>query len=120
MTLSVLSKLGIRAFDGLRVLAFAVPARMRHIQTAFYSYRMMKNFGPDRHYLLDLERAPGPVSVLVGARDQLFRPQAFAPLLKSVRPNLTVTIVPGMNHMQMTTKPAALAAIAAAAVPAHG
>ncbi|MGH8318109.1 MAG: alpha/beta fold hydrolase [Steroidobacteraceae bacterium] len=97
--------------------AFAVPPSMRHLQTAFYSYRMMKNFGPDTHYLADLKQAPGPVTLLVGSLDQMFRPHAFAPLLEPVRPDLTVTVVPGMNHMDMITKPAALDAITAAADP---
>ena len=90
---------------------------MRHLQTAFYSYRMMRNFGPDAHYLADLKGAPGPITLLVGSRDQMFRPSAFAPLLEPVRPDLTMMIVPGVDHMGMITRPAALDAIAQAAAP---
>jgi pimeloyl-ACP methyl ester carboxylesterase len=64
--LQILSRFGIHAFEGLPVLAFAVPPEKRNVQTAFYSYRMLMNFGPRRQYLADLKAAPGPVSLLAG------------------------------------------------------
>jgi pimeloyl-ACP methyl ester carboxylesterase len=109
--LTTLSRLGIHAFEGLPVLAFAVPPQMRNVQTAFYSFRMAANFGATRDYLNDLKRAPGPVSLFDGAQDEIFLPHNYAPLLKLARPDLKVTIVPGANHMGMITAPAALKAI---------
>jgi pimeloyl-ACP methyl ester carboxylesterase len=109
--LTTLSRLGIHAFEGLPVLAFAVPPRMRNIQTAFYSFRMAQNFGATRDYLGDLKRAPGPVSLFDGANDEIFIAGRFAPLLKPARPDLTVTILPGLDHMDMIVAPAALKAI---------
>ncbi len=112
IALRILSRAGIHNFEGLPVLAFAVPPEMQGVQTAFYSYRMFRNFGPTGHYLEDLRRAPGPVVLLAGANDEIFYSDRYAALLKPVRPDLAVTIVPGMGHMDMTVQPSALDAIA--------
>jgi alpha-beta hydrolase superfamily lysophospholipase len=115
VVLKILSRLGIHVFDGLSVLAFAVPPEKHNLQTTFYSYRMLENFGPRHEYLDDLKNAPGPVSLLAGAKDELFHSDRYAALLKPVRPDLDITLVAGMGHMDMTVKPAALQAIAAKA-----
>ena len=112
VVLQLFSRLGIHAFDGLPVLAFAVPPEKRNIQTAFYSYRMVENFGPRHEYLADLKAAPGPVSLLAGSKDEIFYSDRYAPLLKPVRSDLDVTIVPGLGHTDMIVQPAALNAIA--------
>jgi pimeloyl-ACP methyl ester carboxylesterase len=56
----------------------------------------------------------GPVSLFAGTDDQIFRAEQFAPLLKPIRSDLTVTVLPGIDHMGMTVKPAAVETIAAA------
>jgi non-heme chloroperoxidase len=111
--LLALSRLGINAFGGLRVLALAVPPERRDVQTPFYSFRMQRNFGPSDDYLGDLKRAPGPVSLFVGGDDEIFVADQYAPLLKPARPDLAVTVIPGLGHMDMTVRRAALEALAA-------
>ena len=92
------------------------PARIAYSkQTAFYSYRLWRNFGPGDDYQADLKRFRGAMSLFVGSQDEIFHAEQFAPLLKPVRPDLTVTVLPGIDHMGMTLRPAALEAIAAAA-----
>lgn len=113
VVLQILSRFGIHAFEGLPVIAFAVPPEKRSVQTAFYSYRMLMNFGPRQQYLADLKAAPGPVSLLAGSKDQIFFANRYAGLLKPVRPDLDVTIIPGLGHTDMTLKPAGIGAIAA-------
>lgn len=114
--LMLLSRLGITAFDGLPVLAMAVdPKRAAEVkQTPVYSFRMLRNFGPSDDYLADLKRFKGPVSLFVGAQDEIFRAEKFEPLLRPVRPDITLKVLPGIDHMGMTVKPAALETIAAA------
>jgi non-heme chloroperoxidase len=112
VVLQILSRLGIHAFEGLPVIAFAVPPEKRDVQTAFYSYRMLMNFGPRRQYLADLKAAPGPVSLLAGSKDEIFYADRYAGLLKPLRPDLDVTIIPGLGHTDMTLKPAGIDAIA--------
>lgn len=115
VVLTTLARFGIGMFGGLHVLAFAVPPERYNVQTPFYSYRMLENFGPRHDYLADLKNAPGPVSLLAGDQDEIFYSDRYAALLKPVRPDLRITIVRGMGHMDMTLKPAALAAIASEA-----
>jgi pimeloyl-ACP methyl ester carboxylesterase len=113
VVLQILSRFGLHTFESLPVLAFAVPPEKRDVQTAFYSYRMLMNFGPRRQYLADLNAAPGSVSLLAGSKDEIFYSDRYAGLLKPVRPDLDVTIVPGLGHTDITLKPAGLDAIVA-------
>jgi len=112
VVLTFLSRFGIHTFDGLSVLAFAVPPENRNVQTAFYSWRMLQNFGPTSHYLDDLRHAPGRVLLLAGASDEIFYSDRYAALLKPVRSDLDVTLLPGLGHMDMMVKTAALETIA--------
>jgi pimeloyl-ACP methyl ester carboxylesterase len=109
--LSFLSRAGIHALDGLDAIAFAVSPEGRRVQTAVYSYRMLVTFGPSADYLGDLHRAPGPVSIFAGANDELFYTDKYSAATKPVRPDVDITLVPGMGHMDMTLKPTALTAI---------
>jgi non-heme chloroperoxidase len=117
IALSLLNRAGITVFNGLPVLAFAVDrSRLAETHlTPVYTFRMVRNFGPSDDYRGDVQRAHGKVIVFDGGKDEIFRPDQFAPLLKPLRPDLSVIIVPGLSHMEMTTKPAALDAIASAA-----
>jgi pimeloyl-ACP methyl ester carboxylesterase len=114
LALRLLTSIGITAFNSLPVLTMAVDPRQTVGLTPVYSFRMLRNFGPGDDYLGDVKRVRGPVSLFVGADDQIFRADRFAPLLKPVRPDLTVTVLPGIDHMGMTVKAAAVGAIAAA------
>jgi pimeloyl-ACP methyl ester carboxylesterase len=114
VALEMLHRAGIGAFAHLPVIEFAVAPQMLDRLTPRYSYRMLKSFGPSDDYLGDLKRAPAPVVLLAGAEDEMFYADKYAPLLKPARPDLTVTILPGLSHMEMTTKPQALDALAAA------
>jgi len=62
IALEILNRVGIHAFDGLTTLAFAVTPQNRDVQTATYSYRMMRNFGPSDDFAGDIARAPAPVT----------------------------------------------------------
>ncbi|PKP77520.1 MAG: alpha/beta hydrolase [Alphaproteobacteria bacterium HGW-Alphaproteobacteria-3] len=114
--LSMLDRLGLHWFESLPVIAFAVAPEMKDVLTPFYSYRMLRNFGPHDDYLADLAHAPSSVVLLAGEQDEIFKAGEFAPLLEPVRPDLAVTIVPGINHMGMIVEPAATEAVAIAAL----
>ncbi|MBS0472633.1 MAG: alpha/beta hydrolase [Proteobacteria bacterium] len=115
--LSILTRFGITAFNGLTTLGMAVdPARAAAArQTSAYSFRMMRNFGPSDDYLGDFRRFKGPITLLAGAKDEIFLADRFAPVVKPARRDVRIEIVPGIDHMGMTTQPTALAAIVAAA-----
>jgi pimeloyl-ACP methyl ester carboxylesterase len=116
VVLSLLTRAGIHNFEGLPVINFAV-APGHVTQTSQYTFRMLRNFGPSLDYEGDLRRVPRPISIFAGANDEIFYTTRYNATLKPVRPDLAVTIVPGMGHMDMIVKPKAVETIAESLVP---
>jgi pimeloyl-ACP methyl ester carboxylesterase len=110
IALVMLNRLGIDWFNGLPIVAFATPPTVPNL-TSVYSFRLAVDFGAPRDYLAALGRSKKPAALLVGGSDELFFPDAFAPLFKSARPDLPITIVPGIGHIGMTLAPAGIAAV---------
>jgi pimeloyl-ACP methyl ester carboxylesterase len=113
IALTTLDAIGVTAFDGLPILAFAIPPENRATQTPTYSMRLERNLSPHRDYLSEFRRAPRPLALFVGAEDDEFYADRYAPLLKPVRPDLAITVLPGFGHIDMVTAPGATRAIAA-------
>jgi alpha-beta hydrolase superfamily lysophospholipase len=111
--LVVLNRMGIHAFDYLPALAFAIPPQRADILTGQYSWRLVRAFYT-ADYTVDLKTASMPIYVLVGEKDELFSAERFEPTVHAARPDAKVTIVPGLNHIEMTTDPRALPALVAA------
>jgi alpha-beta hydrolase superfamily lysophospholipase len=111
--LRMLDRVGIRWFDHLPVVAFAIPPERADILTGSYSFRLAGGFAT-RDYAADLRNARAPIAVLVGGEDELFDPEKFAPAIHAVRPDTPVTIVPGLGHIPLTTDARAVPAIVAA------
>jgi hypothetical protein len=105
--LSILGSFGIHQFDGLPVLTFPVLDNLESV-TPSYSMRLEANFGPHDNYRKDIRNSQEPMQVLVGGADELFYPERFAGVFHAERPDVPVTIVPGMTHSDMITKPLAL------------
>jgi pimeloyl-ACP methyl ester carboxylesterase len=72
----------------------------------------MRAFGTN-DYASDVRNARAPLAVLVGENDQLFDAKMYAPRLNEIRPDIPVTIVPGLDHIEMTTDPRAVSFILA-------
>jgi alpha-beta hydrolase superfamily lysophospholipase len=113
VALTILDRLGIRAFEHLPAVAFAIQAENAGMLTSAYSYRLMRAFGT-RDYAADLRGAPAPIAVLVGENDQLFPAKLFAPTVQAVRADVPVTVVPGLAHVEISTDARAMTAIVAA------
>jgi non-heme chloroperoxidase len=112
IALAVLSRLGIHWLEGLPVVVFAVPPQdLTANRTPTYSFRLWANFSPHRDWRGDIHAIRRPAIVLVGANDELFRADEFAPTFHSVRADIPVEVVPGINHMEMVTAPAGRAAV---------
>ena len=73
-------------------------------------------FGARPQFLEDLRNAPGKVKLLVGGSDEVFYAEQYAPLLKPVRPDLDVTVLPGFDHMDMIIKPETIKRLVEAAL----
>ena len=108
--LSIFDFFGIHHFDGLPVLAFPVPSDIEST-TATYSFRLQQNFQPQSDYRANIRAIKKPAQVFVGGQDELFLPEKFAEVFDGVRSDIPVTIVPGMGHSDMITKPEAIASV---------
>lgn len=110
IVLSMLNRAGIDRFNRLPVIAFATAPGAENL-TSLYSYRMTFGFAAPPDYLAALGRSAKPAALLVGGDDELFYPDRFAPLIHGVRPDLPVTVVPGVGHIGMSVDPAGVAAV---------
>ena len=110
IALRVLNRLGIDWFNGLPIVAFATQPSASFL-TSVYSYRLQIDFSAPRDALAALGRSRKPTALLGGGSDELFYPDRFGPLFASVRPDIPVTIVPGLSHIQMSVAPAGIAAV---------
>jgi non-heme chloroperoxidase len=112
IAIKLLNKLGIRWFNGLPIIAFAVDPHASVPLDVTYSYRMQETFTAPQDAIARLSSIKQPLAVLVGSEDELLYADRFAPLINRERPDVPVTLVPGVDHMGMVTDPRALAAIA--------
>jgi pimeloyl-ACP methyl ester carboxylesterase len=108
--LTILGSFGIHHFEGLPVLAFPVPTGIE-ATTASYSFRLEENFQPHSDYRADIRAIQKPAQVFVGGHDELFLPEKFSEVFDGVRSDIPVTIVPGMGHSDMITKPEPIAVV---------
>lgn len=113
VALVILDHLGIHAFEHLSTLAFAIDSKHADVVTAVYSYRLMMDFGT-KDYVADLRHAKSPLTVLVGGRDELFDASKFEPAIHAERPDVTVQVLSGVDHVGMILDPKAFAATVAA------
>ena len=111
--LTMLNQWGVRIWNGLPVLAFPVPANI-DATTKTYSWRMYRDFGADDDYLADIRRAVRPIRVLVGGSDELLDAEKLKTEFQSQRSDVPVSIIPGLGHSDMVTRPDAIRAVTAA------
>jgi pimeloyl-ACP methyl ester carboxylesterase len=69
-------------------------------------------FRGQRDFRDDFRQVRKPMALLVGSDDEMIA-DAYAPLLRSLRPDIAVQVIPGVGHIGPTTEPTALAAIRA-------
>jgi hypothetical protein len=114
IALKLLNRIGVTWFNGLTVVAFAVDPHASVPLTAAYSYRMLIDFAAPPDALTRLAAVKQPFAILIGADDELFYADRYAPLIHGARQDVPVTLVAGVNHMGMITDPRALDADASA------
>lgn len=112
--LGILDALGLPWFQHLPVLAFALPAEAAARTTPTYSWRLQQNFRPREDYLADVRGIVRPTRLLVGANDELFVAERYAPLLEPLQPLLRVQLLPDISHIGIVLDPPALAVVVAA------
>src|SRR5215468_1978622 len=107
IAIATLNRFGIHAFNSLPVLRFAVSENTKAILTSEYSYALTMNFGPQEDYLANTRSMHQPFRVLVGANDEVYYPDRFAEVLKQAGKSTSVTMVPGVDHVQLILSPVA-------------
>jgi len=110
IALTILGRVGLHAFDGLPVVAFAVPPDEPSV-TATYSWRLQQNFGPHTDYIADIRGAAGRMRVFVGSSDELFLPDEMQKLFLAQRPDVPVEVLPGLGHSELVANPKAVEAV---------
>ena len=108
VALSILNGFGLRNFNSLPVLRFAVSEKTKTILTSEYSYALETNFRPHEDYLADLRNMHQPFRILIGENDEVYYPNRFAEVLKQAGKDAPVTIVPGVDHIHLILSPLAL------------
>jgi alpha-beta hydrolase superfamily lysophospholipase len=108
VALSILNGFGLRTFNSLPVLRFAVSENTKTILTSEYSYALETNFRPHEDYLADLRNMHQPFRLLIGESDEVYYPNRFAEVLKQAGKDVPVTIVPAVDHIHLILSPLAL------------
>jgi alpha-beta hydrolase superfamily lysophospholipase len=108
VALSILNGFGLRSFNSLPVLRFAVSENTKTILTSEYSFALQNNFRPHADYLADLRNMHQPFRILIGENDEVYYPNRFAEVLKQAGKDVPVTIIPGVDHIHLILSPPAL------------
>jgi alpha-beta hydrolase superfamily lysophospholipase len=108
IAIATLNGFGIRTFNSLPVLRFAVNENTKAILTSEYSFALTMNFGPQRDYLADLRNMHQPFRILIGGDDEVYYPDRFAEVLKQAGKDGSVITIPGVDHVQLILSPVAL------------
>ena len=107
IAIASLNGFGIRTFNSLPVLRFAISENTKAILTPEYSYALTMNFGPQRDYLANIRSMHQPFRVLVGANDEVYYPDRFAEVLRQAGKDTPVTVIPGVDHTHLILLPTA-------------
>jgi non-heme chloroperoxidase len=113
IALTILDGFGLPLFQDLPVVHFATPAAPSDERTPVYSFRLMAGMQLGRDWRHRIETIDRPTGVIVGAKDELFLADRFAPLFTELNPRIAMSVVPDAGHMDMISSDAALAAVVA-------
>lgn len=113
--LSMLNAVGVRALNHLTIIQFDMPRAvldgpLGRTATTAYSYRLNSSFAPRSDFLGDVAALP-PFALVVGAQDEAFVADAYAPLMRSVTEVGQYHIVPNVGHLDIVDAPQTLAVI---------
>ena len=108
--LTVLNRVGIRAFNGLPVTSFALSEEAKTFLTPEYSFSLAANFEPQRDYEANIRAVHQPVAVLAGTSDEAFVTDKLEGIFRKQGRTWPVTLLPGIGHIPLTLDPGAVSA----------
>ena len=111
MVIAWLNSIGIKIFNNLPVLNFALDDSVRTKLTPWYGFNLMINFQPLRDYKANIAAAHQPMTLVVGENDELFIAQNYQDIFAKAGSPVPVTIVPKAGHVDMITNKDAIATV---------
>ena len=111
ITLTVLNRLGITAFNPLPVLRFALDDWGQQHLTPTYDYNLAFNMRPGPDLTGDIARLSAPMALVVGHEDTLMRADAYATLFEPSPLATSITRVAGADHAGLILQADAISAI---------
>jgi len=113
IAISMLNSVGVRVFNGLPVLNFALDEKAKGILTPHYSYNLALNFNPQLDYRANIRAMGQPCRLVAGQDDEVFHTDRFAEVFRNEGKDVPVTLVPGVGHIPLILAPAAVQAAVA-------
>ncbi|ASM72558.1 MULTISPECIES: alpha/beta hydrolase [Roseobacteraceae] len=110
--LKLLNAVGFRGLNHLTVVQFNLPREALErsegssLCTA-YSYRLNQSYMLRADFRRDIAALPD-FSLLVGARDEAFHAEAYAPLMRAVTDKGLYHVIPGLGHLGLVDAPQTL------------
>ena len=114
VAISILNRFGVRAFNDLPVIKFALSAEAKKFLTPQYSFALAQNFRPERDYQANIRAVRQPLRVVVGQDDEVFFADRFAGIFQAAGKSVPVTLLPGIDHIALSLDPVAIRAAIAA------
>ena len=111
VALNVLNAVGLRYWNDLPVVRFALTEEAKSFLTSEYDFNLNTNFAASPDYRQDLLNAKGKVAILAGDADELLKSQELQGIVQGAGKNWTVQLLPGIGHIPLTLEPLALKAI---------
>jgi non-heme chloroperoxidase len=108
IAISMLNSIGVRIFNGLPVLNFALDEKARTVLTPHYSYNLALDFGPQLDYRANIRAMGQPCRLVAGQDDEVFHTDRFAEVFQKEGKDVAVTLVPGVGHIPLILAPAAV------------
>jgi len=112
VALNALNAAGIRCWNDLPVVRFALTEEDKSFLTPEYDFNLAMNFAANADYQADLLNAKGKVAILAGDADELLKSQELQGMVQSAGKNWPVKLLPGIGHIPLSLEPLALKAIA--------
>jgi non-heme chloroperoxidase len=108
IALSILNQFGIRIFNNLPVIRFALTDEAKSLLTPEYSFALATNFEPKRDYEANIKAVHQPCAVLAGKDDEAFDTEKLEGIFRKQGKDWPVTLLPGIGHIALTLDPGAI------------
>jgi alpha-beta hydrolase superfamily lysophospholipase len=111
VALNALNAVGIRYWNDLPVVRFALTEETKSFLTPEYDFNLNTNFAASQDYRQDLMNAKGKVAILAGDADELLKSQELQGIVQRTGKDWPVQLLPGIGHIPLTLDKAALKSV---------